>query len=198
MGTGNATRKASRTPLPSNLVRKGSLLLIGLLVLSLVEGLLPFAVSANGGIKEVAEGKYMVNLSAAPIAPYVGEKQSMLLGFADIFGNLIEKDISVDLTLKYQHETLLEQKNLIADNGVLPFQYTYEEPGLYELFVAFRLPDELEHTYMPEDFMIDVKEKYATTEATSSPVFPILLGGVIGFLIGFLIGKRAYHFPPFL
>ena len=151
--------------------------------------LLPLVASANGGIKEVAEGKYMVNLSAAPIAPFVGEKQSMLLGFADIYGNLIQKDISVDLTLKYQQETLLEQKNLTAENGVLPFQYTYDKPGLYELFVAFRLPDEPDHTYMPEDFMIDVKERQGITPQPF-PFLPVAGAGLVGVIFGFILGKR--------
>lgn len=160
---------------------KHSLLLIGFL--------LPLAVSANGGIKEVAEGKYMVNLSAAPIAPYVGEKQSMLLGFADIYGNLIQKDISVDLTVKYQREPLVEKKNLTAENGVLQFQYIYEKPGLYELFVAFRLPDEPDHTYMLEDFMIDVKERQSSAPQ-SFPFLPVAISGLVGLILGFVLGKR--------
>lgn len=160
---------------------RSSILLIGFL--------LPLAVSANGGIKEIAEGKYMVNLSAAPIAPFIGEKQSMLLGFADIYGNLIQKDISVDLTLKYQHQTLLEQKNLTADNGVLPFQYTYEKPGIYELFVAFRLPDEPDHTYMPEDFMIDVKDRQSSPQPIP-PIISIAAVGFVGLALGFAFGKR--------
>lgn len=171
----------TRNRLPQSIMWKSSILLIGFL--------LPLAVSANGGIKEVAEGKYMVNLSAAPIAPFIGEKQSMLLGFADIYGNLIQKDISVDLTLKYQHETLVEQKNLTADNGVLPFQYVYEKPGLYELFVAFRLPDEPDHTYMPEDFMIDVKDRQSNPQP-AFPVIPVIGAGLIGLILGFVLGKR--------
>lgn len=166
---------------PKSLVWKGSILLVGFL--------LPLVVHANGGIKEVAEGKYMVNLSAAPIAPFVGEKQSMLIGFADIYGNPIEKDISVDLTLKYQRIPIAERKNLTAENGVLPFQYTYEKPGLYELFVAFRLPDQPDHTYMPEDFMVDVKEKQGTTPSPF-PVFPVAGAGLIGLAFGFVLGKR--------
>lgn len=152
--------------------------------------LLPFAASANGGIKEVAEGKYMVNLSAAPIAPYIGEKQSMLLSFADIFGNLIEKDISVDLSLHYEQRPVFSQENLLAKNGVLPFEYTYENPGLYELFVAFRLPDEPDHTYMPEDFLIEVKEKYGSRSAWPPLITGLLAGGLAGILLGFTIAKR--------
>lgn len=159
---------------------RSSLLFIGLIF--------PFVAYANGGIKEVAEGKYIVNLSAAPIAPFVGEKQSMLIGFADIFGNLIQKDIGVDLTLKYQHEPIVEQKGLTAETGVLPFEYTYSKPGLYELFVAFRLPDEPDHTYMPEDFMIDVKEIRSAPQ--SFPVLTILGSVLAGFVIGFVLGKR--------
>lgn len=151
--------------------------------------LIPFVASANGGIKEVVEGKYIVNLSAAPIAPYVDEKQSMLIGFADIYGNLIEKNISVDLTLKYEHLPILEEKNLTAENGVFPFQYTYEKPGLYELFVTFRLPDEPDHTYMPEDFVIDVKEKQSSTPQPF-PLLPVVGSGLIGLILGFFIGKR--------
>lgn len=166
--------------LPKNLMWRSSLLFIGLIF--------PFVAYANGGIKEVAEGKYIVNLSAAPIAPYVGEKQSMLLGFADIYGNLIEKDISVDLTLKYQHIPIVEQKDLTAETGVLPFEYTYEKPGLYELFVAFRLPDEPGHTYRPEDFMIDVKEVRSSPQ--SFPILAVLGSSLGGFMLGFVLGKR--------
>lgn len=147
----------------------------------------PSVANANGGIKEVAEGKYIVNLSAAPIAPYIGEKQSMIIGFTDIFGNLIQKDIGVDLTLKYNQEPVVERKNLLAKNGVLPFQHIYEKPGLYELFVAFRLPDEPAHTYMPEDFMIDVKER---SSPQPTPLIAIAGSGLISLCIGFILGKR--------
>lgn len=160
---------------------RASILLIGFL--------LPLAVHANGGIKEVAEGKYIVNLSAAPIAPFIGEKQSMLIGFADIRGNLIQKDISVDLILKYGHEPVMERKNLLAENGVLPFQFIYEKPGVYELVVAFRLPDKLNHTYMPEDFMIDVKERQGGAPS-AFPVIPMAGAGIIGLVLGFALGKR--------
>ena len=168
---------------------KSSLLIFGILALSAVEGLLPLATSANGGIKQVAEGKYMVNLSAAPIAPFIGQKQSMLLGFADIYGNLIEQDISVDLSLRYERIPIFEQKNLVADNGVLPFEYTYDKPGLYELLVAFRMPDEPDHTYMPEDFMIDVKARQSSAPR-SFPFLPVAGAGFAGLLLGFVLGKR--------
>lgn len=166
-------------------MRNGSLLLLfGIL-------LFPFAVSANGGIKEVAEGKYMVNLSAAPIAPYVGEKQSMLLGFADIYGNLVEKDISVDLSLHYEQRPVFSQKNLLAKNGVLSFDYTYEQPGIYELFVAFQLPDEPDHTYMPEDFLIEVKER---TDGTLPLVITFAIS-LFTFVLGIGLGKYFTPFP---
>jgi|GEM_PF-4533442 len=152
----------------------------------------PLSTAANGGMQKVAEGKYIVNVSAAPIAPYVGETQKLLIGFADISGTLIEKDFSVDLALHFKGKTILDQKNLLAKNGILPFDYTYRQPGIYELFVRFRLPDEPNHTYTPEDFLIDVKEKYGGARA--SPLLGFVIGGAMCLLMcGAMatLGKRS-------
>ena len=174
--------------------KANALLLIGALFL-------PVIVSANGGIKEIAESKYVVNVSMAPIAPYVGDMQQNLIAVSDIPGNLIAKDISMDLTFIYENtqtgkeETVLEQTNLMAKRGVLPFTYTYKKAGVYQLHVKFRLPDEPNHTYEPDDFHIEVKEKYRTVTVpaprpSSAPlVFTLLGGGVLGLLLGFGLGK---------
>ena len=127
--------------------------------------ILPSMASANGGIKEIAESKYVVNVSMSPIAPYVGDTQHLLIAVSDIPGNLIAKDIQMDVSLTLENtqtgkdETVVDQKDALARSGVLPFDYTYKEAGIYKLLVKFRLPAEPNHTYEPDDFHIEAKEK---------------------------------------
>lgn len=160
----------------------------------------PLVVSANGGIKEIAEGKYVVNVSMSPIAPYVGDTQQMLIAVSDIPGNLVAKDISMDVSLVYENtqngkeETVVQRTNVSAQKGVLPFTYTYKKAGIYQLHVKFRLPDAPSHTYEPDDFHIEAKEKYAapSSSPSSSPViFALVGGGFIGFIVGFVLAKRS-------
>lgn len=126
---------------------------------------LPFMASANGGIKEIAESKYVVNVSMAPIAPYVGDTQQMLIAVSNIPGNLITKDIRMDVSLTLENtqtgkdESVVQETDVLAHKGVLPLDYTYKKAGIYRLLVKFRLPDEPKHTYEPDDFHIEAKEK---------------------------------------
>ncbi|MBI1813272.1 hypothetical protein HY285_04160 [Candidatus Peregrinibacteria bacterium] len=161
--------------------------------------------SANGGIKEIAEGKYVVNVSMSPIAPYVGDTQHMLIAVSDIPGNLIAKDIRMDVSLTYENsqsgkdEIVTAQNNVLAHSGVLPFDYTYKSAGIYKLLVKFRLPDEPNHTYEPDDFHIEAKEKYKTVTvpvfssrpSTSPLIFTFFGGGLLGLLLGFGLAKRS-------
>jgi len=134
---------------------------------------LPLLAFANGGIKEIAEGKYVVNVSMSPISPYVGDRQQMLIAVSDIPGNLIAKDIRMDVSLTLQNtetgkeETVVRQTDVLAHSGVLPLEYTYAKAGIYILVVKFRLPDEPKHTYEPDDFHIEAKEKCPAGSASS-------------------------------
>ena len=164
--------------------------------------LIPLMASANGGIKEIAESKYVVNVSMSPIAPYVGDPQHLLIAVSDIPGNLIAKDIRMDVSLTLENtqtgkdETVVDQKDALARSGVLPFDYTYRQAGIYKLLVKFRLPDEPNHTYEPDDFHIEAKDKYKTVivpaKAPASVfILPFLGGGLLGLLLGFGLAKRS-------
>lgn len=154
----------------------------------------PFLTFANGGNIRIAGGKYLVNISSAPVTPVVGEKVAMLISFADIAKNeLLKQNIRVwiEIRLKAMEEVVFPQQEFLAENGVLEFQFIYPAAGLHELFVRFEKPDEPGKRYETEDFLIDVQPAQSAGEQRGT-LFPwlalSLFGG--GLFIGFLFGRR--------
>ena len=169
-----------------NTIRK--IFIVGIILVLLVSG---YAL-ADGGNQKVVEGKYIVNISSSPIAPFQGEKQAMLISFADISNRLIKEDIAVDLRLSRKlGQTVFEKKGLVAEGGILPFEYIYNEPGLYELFVTFYLPQDPKKAHQPEDFLIEVKPKNTTINFYWLAGIFIILGFALGFLLGKRFGRMA-------
>lgn len=156
-------------------------------------------VSGNGGVQKVVEGKYIVHLSSSPIAPFVGEKISMLISFTDLENNLLKEEIGVDVILAKKGAEKGDQPALalrglrstggVFSSGILSLEHSFLQPGLYELFVKFHFLSKPEKIYEPEDFLIEVREPRMIQQGLASWWLFLLGATVVGFLLGFVAAR---------
>ena len=123
-------------------------LLIGIFAL-----LIPISYS-NGGCIKIADD-ILVQLSSAPIVPIAGKQVSYLFSFGDRDVNLINKEIDGVLKIVKNDEIVFTKSFKIKD-GILDLKHTFKSPGLYEIFLDFKIENK---TYTPENFLIEVKEE---------------------------------------
>lgn len=164
-------------------------LLASLLVLAIFA---PHFSSANGGNQRVVEGKYIVQISQAPLAPYAGEKVAMLVSFFDIAkDSLILTPINARLRIAAKAgEEVLPWTPLEVDGGIAEFSYTYAQSGFYEIFVEFERLEEPGKKYQVPDFLLDVKPQPAAGAPSWIPL--VLLGtAIVGLLAGFIAGRAT-------
>lgn len=161
----------------------------------LITALLPFTTFANGGDQRVADG-YLVNLSRAPFTPIAGVKTALLVSFVDLkTGQLIKEDILVSVRIaegRGSKTFIHEKKDVPVKGGVLEYSYTFQNPGMHEIFFDFTFvndPTKIVHE-LP-DFLIDVQKPEAKNAIdTESLIFGIGLGIVLGLLGGWFAGRR--------
>lgn len=154
----------------------------------------PFVVFANGGDQRIVENKYFINLSRAPFTPRVGVKTSFLASFVDIQKNkLIAEDLIVKVRIARQggaggkREFIFEQDSLIVKGGILELKYTFDNPGLHEIFFDFVFTSSPQTIYEVPDFLIDVQKP---TESSTQYLWKVIIGTLGGSLIGWFLGKR--------
>jgi len=137
--------------------------------------LIPFTYS-NGGCIKVADD-ILVQLSSSPIVPIANKQASFLISFGNKSG-LINEEINGKLKITKKEETILIKDFKIKD-GILDLKHTFENPGLYEIFLNFNIGNKI---YAPEDFLIEVKGQ------EKSYVFNISFL-IIGIFIGAVLMK---------
>lgn len=153
------------------------------------------AVFANGGDQRVVEGEYLINLSRAPFTPRVEEKTSFLVSFVDIEKNkLIQEDLVANIRIAKlggigvaKRTFVFEQENFRVEDGVLEFSYTFENPGLHEIFIDFAFALDSERVYESPDFLLDIQEQ-AQSEKPDRFLFISTMMGltILGFLLGWI------------
>lgn len=156
--------------------------------------LFPGLASANGGNIRIAEGKYLVNISSAPVTPVAGEKVAMLISFGDVATNeLLHQNLRVwlEIRTKATEEIVFPKQEFTAEGGVLEFSFTYPKPSLHELFVRFEKPDEPRKIYESEDFLVDVQEPRGKSETPRT-----FLVGMASLIAGFLLGRYTLKVKP--
>lgn len=114
--------------------------------------LIPISYSNGGCIK--IEDDILVQLSISPLVPIVNKEASFLISFANIKKELINEEISGQLKITKNQESILT-KDLKIKDGILDLKHTFKNPGLYEIFFNLKIGNK---TYTPEDFLIEVKE----------------------------------------
>lgn len=156
--------------------------------------LIPAISFANGGDQRIVENKYFINLSRAPFTPRVGVQTSFLASFVDIEKNkLIAEDLIVKVRIARQggaggkREFIFEQDNMIVKGGVLELKYTFNNPGLHEIFFDFTFSLNPQRIYEVPDFLIDIQR----SEASQQNQFIFLSAvGISGLFIGYIIGRQ--------
>ncbi|MDP3771928.1 MAG: hypothetical protein Q8Q94_00955 [bacterium] len=156
---------------------------------------MPFIAFANGGDQRVADG-YLVNLSRAPFTPIVGVKTALLASFVDLkTGNLIKNDILVSIRIaegRGSRAFIHEKKDIPIRGGVLEYLYTFQNPGIHEIFFDFKLVNDPEQkVHELPDFLLDVQKPTSKKMLDNkSFIFGICVGIVSGLIIEWLLGKR--------
>lgn len=152
---------------------------------------------ANGGDQRVVEGKYLINLSRSPFTPKVNENVAMIASFVDIkTDRLVNEDLIVKVRIAKlgegrEREFLFEQENLIAKRGILEFKYTFNDPGLHEIFFDFAFASNPQKIYNAPDFLLDIQK--AGTQNTQILLLPfgILFGLIGGLVLGWFVKKGS-------
>lgn len=154
--------------------------------------LIPLLSLANGGDQRVVENKYFVNLSRAPFTPRVGVKTSFLPSFVDIQKDkLIAEDLIVRVRIAKlggvganKREFIFEKDNIPVRGGVLDgLSYTFNEPGLHEIFFDFTFISDPQKIYEVPDFLIDVQK-----QPDGYNINQLLITGFATFVTGVIIG----------
>ena len=168
-------------------------------LLSIILAFIPTSISfANGGDQRVVEGKYLINLSRSPFTPKAGENVSMLASFVDIqTDKLITEDLIVKVRIaklgegRSNREFLFERENLITKGGILEFQYTFNDPGLHEIFFDFAFPSNPQKIYNAPDFLLDIQKASIQKTPSLTLYLGIVLGAIVGFIGGWFIKKST-------
>lgn len=153
-------------------------------------------VAAHGTMQKIVEGKYLVNLSSAPIAPYVGQEQQNIIAISDVAtDSLITKSSVFDIELHKDDKPVYVGRNLVGTGGLLSFHYTYPSAGTYELFIKFHFPSD-SHIYEPEDYWVQVnpKQQQAAPQSVMQappplPVSTMAISIVVACLAGIVLGR---------
>lgn len=157
--------------------------------------LIPAISFANGGDQRVVENKYFINLSRAPFTPRVGVQTSFLASFVDIQKNkLIAEDLIVKVRIAKQNgaggkrEFIFEQDSMLVKGGVLELKYTFNSPGLHEIFFDFTFSSNPQRIYEVPDFLIDIQKPETPQQ---NQFILLLMIGFLGLFVGYFIGRRT-------
>src|SRR5689334_4354039 len=96
-------------------------------IIVLLSALLVSVASAHGAMQKIVEGRYLLNLTSAPIAPVAGKEQQNLLAISDLSDNLIERNAFFDIEIRKNDVAVYQAHNLMATGGLLSFNYTFKD-----------------------------------------------------------------------
>lgn len=151
-----------------------------ILVLMSIFALLIPIIYSNGGCIKIADDIF-VQLSSSPLVSIVNKQTSFLISFGNNSG-LINKEINGKLKIVKNDDLVLEKDFKIKD-GIYDLKHTFKNPGLYDIFLDFKIGNK---TYMPEDFLIEVKEEKSDFGLN---ILFLIIGIFIGIILIKLIKK---------
>ncbi|MBI3026997.1 hypothetical protein HYY70_02695 [Candidatus Woesearchaeota archaeon] len=151
-----------------------------LVLMSIFALLIPISYS-NGGCIKVADD-ILVQLSSSPLVPIVNKEASFLISFGNKEG-LINEEINGKLKI-IKNDDLALEKDFKVKDGIYDLKHTFKNSGLYEIFLEF---DYKNKTYIPEDFLIEVKEE--KSDFSNSILF-LIVGIIIGIILMKFIKKQ--------
>lgn len=156
--------------------------------------MIPVLTLAHTSDQRYADG-YIVDLSTAPVAPWVGEKTGMSFTFRDPFTGVATSSvktatISIDALMranKKAPEIVFESQEFIIDRGGFVTDYIFTEEGTYDMHLTFIDTSGKTHT---TGFRKQVRDGSVGDAPKVSPF--IFFGGIfIVGLLGFVSGRLS-------
>lgn len=168
---------------------------IFLLLLSLL--ILPVIGAAHTSDERYVDG-YVVDLSTAPVAPWVGEKVGMSFVFLDphtfrATTTVVSATLSIDATFRANRkpQEVIYAADLPVENSGITTSYTFTEEGTYDMHLTFTDTQGKTHV---AGFRKQVRDGNTGTSApgVTAPLFflTILVVGVLCFVAGKLWKKE--------
>ncbi len=157
---------------------------------------IPVPVFAHTSDQRYADG-YIIDLSTAPVAPWVGEKTGMSFVFRDPFTGVATSSVksasfSIDALMrknKKSPEIVFESHTFTIDRGGFVTNYTFTEEGTYDMHLTFVDTSGISHV---AGFRKQIRDGGMKTQAPISPeVFfgAVFLISILGFTAGRLSKK---------
>lgn len=155
---------------------------------------LPITVFSHTSDQRYADG-YIIDLSTAPVAPWVGEKTGMSFTFRDPYTGIATSSVksaslSIDVLMrpnKKRSETVFQSKQFDIDRGGFVTDYVFTEEGTYDMHLTFIDTLGISHV---AGFRKQVRDG-GTKEGSPISLF-IFFGVVLStFILGFGAGKLS-------
>lgn len=139
---------------------------------------------------------YVVDLSTAPVAPWVGEKVGMSFVFLDphtfrATTTVVSATLTIDATFRANRkpqETIYSAPLIVTNSGIIT-DYTFAEEGTYDMHLSF--VDESGETHVA-GFRKQVRDGAAPARGGMTPALffaTTLMIGAVGFTAGRLWKK---------
>lgn len=159
---------------------------------------LPAIAAAHTSDERYVDG-YVVDLSTAPVAPWVGEKMGMSFVFLDphtfrATTTVVSATLTIDATFRANRkpQETIYTSPLVVENSGITTSYTFTEEGTYDMHLSFVDTQGKTHE---AGFRKQVRN--SSTEGAQRTITPLLffttalIVGALGFVIGRLWKKPA-------
>lgn len=154
----------------------------------------PVFTFANGGDQRVVGNEYLINFARSPFTPIAGTKTAMTVSFVDLTtGQVIKDDILVTVRVgegRGSTTFTYEEKDILVRGGILEWSYTFNAPGIHELFFNFVFVSDPQKIYEPPDFLLDIQKPETAIQA-SGVIFTGILSAFGGGIIGWVIRRKT-------
>lgn len=153
----------------------------------------PYMVAAHTSDQRYQDG-YIVDLSTAPVAPWVGEKVGMSFVFRDPMSGLattsvVSASYSIDALMREKskvQETVFQSATFPVTTGGFVADHVFTEVGTYDLHLAFIDAEGKEHT---TGFRKQVRSGGGGEAIAAKAQYAILGIALIMAILGFVLGK---------
>ena len=156
--------------------------------------LIPVVVLAHTSDQRYKDG-YIIDLSTAPVAPWVGEKTGMSFTFRDPFTGIAttsvkSASITIDALMRVNNkkqEVIFESQKFMIDRGGFVTDYIFTEEGTYDMHLTFTDMNGITHA---TGFRKQIRDGSATAPISPIAFFAgVLTIGIFGFSAGRLSKK---------
>lgn len=156
----------------------------------------PLLASAHTSDQRYQDG-YIVDLSTAPVSPWVGEKMGMSFVFRDptsgvSTSSVVSAEWSIDALTRENNkiqETIFVSPKLEVVNGGFVTDFTFTEVGTYDLHLLFMDTEGQTHS---TGFRKQVRNGEVGTAVPPKTKYAYLSIALIMGILGFVLGKSKW------